>query len=143
MDWLFQCNPKRYDVAALLERGDTRDDWAMNQGRKFVSPGDRVFFWQTGKNAQLLAVGRVTSPVYERSDNEFGRYFVDVVFQHCILPPLTRKEALSNETLRNLTPFKGIQGTNYALRDPAIVAELEKTIEGRLVPIPASEELEA
>jgi hypothetical protein len=58
MDWLFQCNRRRYDLAAFFEGGGTSEDWAMNQGRNLVSPGDRVFFWQTGVNGQLLTIGR-------------------------------------------------------------------------------------
>jgi len=65
MDWIFQANPKRYDLAAALSRGVDRN-WSMNQGRNIVSPGDRVFFWEAGAEARLLAVGHVTSPVYER-----------------------------------------------------------------------------
>lgn len=94
-----------------------------------------MLFWQTGREAQLLAVGQVISPVYERASSDFGRYCVDIAFEHKIVPPLTREEALANETLRNLAPFKGWQGTNFLLRDPAIIAELQRTIEGRLVPI--------
>jgi restriction system protein len=141
MDWLFQCNPRRYDLAAFLEGGGTREDWSMNRGRNLVSPGDRVFFWQTGEEARLLAIGKVASPVYERSGSDFGRYCVDIAFHHKILPPLTREEALANETLRNYAPFKGLQGTNFLLRDPAIIAELEKTLEGRLAPISISGEI--
>ena len=55
MDWVFQCNPKRYDLASELEKGNQTEDWSMNQHRELVSPGDRVFFWQTGSNARLLA----------------------------------------------------------------------------------------
>jgi hypothetical protein len=43
MDRLFQCNPKRLDLAALIERGAQSQDWSMAKGRKLVSPGDRVF----------------------------------------------------------------------------------------------------
>jgi hypothetical protein len=136
MDWLFQCNPTRFDLAALLESGRSREEWAMNQGRNLVSPGDRVFFWQTGKEAKLLSIGRVISNVEERTGSEFGRYWVDIAFENKIKPPLTREEALANETLRNFAPFKGAMGTNFVLRDPAIIAELKKTISGRLVPIP-------
>src|SRR5438105_9818796 len=100
MDWIFQCNPRRYDLAAVLERGETSEDWAMNQGRGIVSPGDRVFFWQTGNDAQLLAIGRVTSPVYEREGSEFGRYCVDVAFEHRIRPPFRRNEIKENPLLQ-------------------------------------------
>src|SRR5712671_6694278 len=93
-----------------------------------------------GGEAQLLAIGQVISPVYERASSDFGRDCVDIAFEHKIVPPLTREEVLANETLRNFAPFKGMQGTNFVLRDP-IIAELQKKIEGRLVPIPTSGEL--
>jgi HJR/Mrr/RecB family endonuclease len=140
MDWLFQCNPKLYDLAAFLEGGGTREEWAMNQHKNLVSPGDRVFFWQTGGEAQLLAIGQVISPVYERASSDFGRDCVDIAFEHKIVPPLTREEVLANETLRNFPPFRGMQGTNFVLRDP-IIAELQKKIASRLVTIPISGEL--
>jgi HJR/Mrr/RecB family endonuclease len=141
MDWLFQCNPKRFDLVAFLEGGGTREDWNMRQGRNLVSLGDRVFFWQTGADAQLLAVGQVISPVYERASSDFGQYYVDINFEHRIVPPLRKDEVLSNETLQNFRPFKGAMGTNFRLDDPAIITELQKKIEGRLVPISISKEL--
>jgi hypothetical protein len=79
MDWVFQCNPRRYDLASEIEKGTQTEDWSMNQHRELVSPGDRVFFWQTGSNARLLAVGHVDSPVYEK-ESPFGRHRVDIIF---------------------------------------------------------------
>ncbi len=141
MDWLFQCNPTRFDLAAFLEGGGTREEWNMRQGRTLVSPGDRVYFWQTGAEAQLLAIGQVISPVYEQEDSAFGRYWVDVAFTHKVVPPLRKDEVLANETLRNFVPFKGWRGTNFALSDPAIIAAIQENIAVRLVPIPVSGEL--
>src|SRR5918912_3716413 len=106
MDWVFQCNPKRYDLASELEKGIRSEDWSMNQHRDRVSPGDRVFFWQTGPDARLLAIGRVESPVYER-DSSFGRYCVDVVFDYLVTPPVTRPEILDQKNLSAFGPFKG------------------------------------
>ena len=77
--------------------------------------------------------------MYERESSDFDRYCVDIAFEHKIVPPLSKDEVLANDTLRNFTPFKGIMGTNFVIHDPEIVAELQKKIEGRLVPI--SEEL--
>jgi hypothetical protein len=48
LTWLFQCNPKRFNLASHLESGVTEGDWSMNQHRDKISPGDRVFFWQSG-----------------------------------------------------------------------------------------------
>ncbi len=123
MDWLFQCNPKRFDLAAKLKEGLTAGDWSMNQHRDLVSPGDRVFFWQSGSQARLLAVGRVTSPVYDRGTNEFGSICVDYVLEQMIVPPLTRDEALEKPMLRKFRPSTGAQGTNFVIDDAAIVDE--------------------
>jgi hypothetical protein len=62
MDWVFQCNPKRYDLASELEKGTQTEDWSMNQHRELVSPGDRVFFWQTGSNAGCSPSATSTHP---------------------------------------------------------------------------------
>jgi HJR/Mrr/RecB family endonuclease len=140
MDWLFRCNPKRFDLEALLDGGAVTDDWAMNQHRQLVSPGDRVFFWQTGPNARLLAIGHITSPVYERENSAFGRYCVDVVFDYRIEPPLNRSEAIENKSLCGFAPFKWAMGTNFPISDPAISEELGKVLEHRLIPIAGKKE---
>jgi hypothetical protein len=132
MDWVFQCNPKRYDLASELEKGTQTEDWSMNQHRELVSPGDRVFFWQTGSNARLLAVGHVDSPVYER-ESPFGRHRVDITFNYKILPPVTRPEMLDQKVLSAFGPFKGIMGTNFPILNAEIVAALEELVGSRLV----------
>jgi HJR/Mrr/RecB family endonuclease len=142
MDWIFQCNPKLFDLASALESSVRSNDWwAVNQNRQLVSPGDRVFFWQTGPSAGMLAIGRVTSPVYVRQPSSFGRYCVDIDFDYKIAPPLSRAEALGNETLKNFAVFKGQQGTNFVIKDPAIGAELDRLLEERRVPIPPDKTL--
>jgi len=67
--WIFQANPRRYDLRAAIDGGSDRN-WAMNQGRREVSVGDRIYFWESGPKAQLVAVGHVASPVYERDDSD-------------------------------------------------------------------------
>jgi hypothetical protein len=131
MDWIFQCNPKRYDLALHLEKGTQTDGWAINQRRELASPGDRVFFWQTGPNARLLAIGHVNSPVYER-ESSFGRYRADVVFDYRIAPPVTRPEMLEDKALSTFAPFKGMMGTNFPVNDAEISAALDNIVQGRL-----------
>jgi Restriction endonuclease/EVE domain len=132
MEWVFQCNPKRYDLASELEKGIQTEDWSMNQHRELVSPGDRVFFWQTGSNARLLAVGHVDSPVYER-ESPFGRHRVDIVFDHQIVPPITRPELLEQKALSTFGPFKGMMGTNFPILNAETIAALEELVGHRLV----------
>jgi hypothetical protein len=137
MDWVFQCNPKRYDLAAELEKGNQTEDWSMNQHRELVSPGDRVFFWQTGSNARLLAIGHVDSPVYER-ESPFGRHRVDIIFDHKVVPPAIRPEVLEQKALSTFGPFKGVMGTNFPILNVETVTALEKLVEGRLISLSAT-----
>jgi hypothetical protein len=137
MDWVFQCNPKRYDLASELEKGTQTEDWSMNQHRELVSPGDRVFFWQTGPNARLLGIGHVNSPVYER-ESPFGRHRVDIIFDYKILPPITRPEMVEQKVLGTFAPFKGIMGTNFPILNVETVTALEKLVEGRLASLSAT-----
>jgi HJR/Mrr/RecB family endonuclease len=126
---------RRFDLASFIDQC-TQDSWAMNQHRGIVSPGDRVFFWETGPDARLLAVGHVTSPVYQR-ESSFGQYGVDVSFDYKVTPPLSRQE-IAKDILGNFPPFKGKQGTNFPMQDPAIIAALENKLEGRLFPLSGS-----
>jgi hypothetical protein len=134
MDWLFQCNPRRYDLQDAIKRGND-NNWVMNQHRDLVSPDDKVFFWETGPEACLRAVGRVSSPVYEHADGSFGRYAVDIVYESDVTPPLTRQEIQLDPVLGAFKPFSWAMGTNIPIRDSNIVAAIEEAIRSRLSPV--------
>jgi hypothetical protein len=135
MDWLFQANPKRYDLRTAIATGTDRN-WAMNQGRKEVSVGDRIYFWESGPDAQLVAVGHVASPVYERDESEFGRYIVDVSYDYTVEPPLSREDILAcPPPLGSYKAFGWLMGTNHAIRDASVVAALDQTLAPRLRPL--------
>jgi hypothetical protein len=137
VNWLFQANPKLYDLAAAIREGTDRN-WAMNQHRDLVSVDDRVFYWESGPDARLIAVGRVASPVYVRDDGQFGKYAVDVSYDYCLDPPLTRTEIKTNATLTTLArykPFFWLMGTNHPIKDLEVVQALEQAITSRLVKV--------
>jgi restriction endonuclease Mrr len=102
-----------------------------------------VFFWQTGNEASLVAVGRVTSPRYERDESDFGRFCVDVVFEHKVVPPLTRVRVRENTILARFRPFTKAQGTNFRINDPDVVAELDNVLRKNLVPIRSHDQAES
>lgn len=133
MDWIFQANPKRYDISSAILKGSDRN-WAMNQHRDLVSVGDRIFFWVSGPNAELMAVGRVASPIYQREGSEFGKYAVDIIYEARIEPPLSREEILSgNSALASYKPFGWLMGTNHPIKDLRVAKEIEQAIQPRLV----------
>lgn len=90
--WVFQANPRRFDLLQALQDGGAEVWWSVNQHRQDIQPGDRVWFRITGPDAGIYAVGQVTS-VPRPEANEFGDWQVDVTFESRIDPPLLRAES--------------------------------------------------
>jgi predicted HNH restriction endonuclease len=56
--WIFQGNPKRYDLDDYLARYPFVY-WSTPQNSSHIGLGDRAFIWRSGKDAGLVAVGTV------------------------------------------------------------------------------------
>lgn len=130
--WVFQVNPKRYDLLSSLDQGPA-EDWAVNQHRQAIQPGDRVWFRITGSAAGIYAVGSITSVPREES-NDFGDWHVDVNIHSRVVPPLLRDESDGDAVLGEVSALRGLMGTNLAITSVAD-ARLEELTEDRLVPV--------
>ena len=58
--WLFQGNPKRYDLREKLKPGQT-EQWVVTRYVTRIQPGDIVWFWRSGERA-LYGWGEVLEP---------------------------------------------------------------------------------
>lgn len=56
--WIFQGNPKLYDVVAAVESLDTIV-WAVNQYQKQIKGDDRAYIWLSGPDAGIIASGTI------------------------------------------------------------------------------------
>jgi len=72
--WIFQANPKRFDLDSYLTRVD-ETLWMANQHRSDIAPGDPVFIWRTGDEAGIVAQAIVTEPAALRPDDVEARVF--------------------------------------------------------------------
>lgn len=135
--WMFQYNPNDYTVDDTLKDRLT-EPWTIFWGRSVVQLGERIYFMQSGgPRAAITSVGRVSTHVYETPEepNKFLRYWVDVVYDYKVDPPLTRPEMLKDDVLKAYNPYaKGEFRANFAL-PPEIVARTEKLVHSRLRPI--------
>ena len=59
--WLFQGNPKLYDLLGGIASGQLQS-YAMNQHRDHAAYGDRVYFFLSGDRAGIYAIGRAAAP---------------------------------------------------------------------------------
>ena len=134
--WVFQVNPRRFDLLQALQDSST-ETWSVNQHRQDIQPGDRVWFRLTGPDAGIYAVGQVTS-VPRAEVSEFGDWEVDVTFESRIDPPLLRAESDADPVLSATSALAGLMGTNLSLPAGADT-RLEEVTEDRLIPIAGRE----
>ena len=127
--WIFQCNPKRFD---LLADWATRPDakWSANQHRSEMQPEDIVYFRISGKHAGLYGVGTILTECYESPD-DFGDWKVDVRYDRLIDRPLLKAETDSVQILKDFAPLSGREATNFRVPEDVAI-ELEVLLQSPL-----------
>lgn len=122
--WVFQGNPKQYDVKAALQANQI-SSWTVKAHADKIKEGDKFILWVTGNNSGCYALGSVISEVHERvdSDNESEFYTgkrdnnpqtrVNIIIDHNY-----SNSPFPKESLLVLPQFKGFkggnQGTNFS-----------------------------
>jgi TIR domain/EVE domain len=140
-EWMFQYNPDWYDLEDSIKQC-LIEDWTMFRHRDYVRVGQRIYFMRSGgQNAAIMAVGRMGSLVYEKPEetDKYLRYWVDVVYDSLVVPPLTRPEMLQDSILKNYNPYAlGIHHSGFRL-PPDVAARTAQLVKGRLRPIGVSD----
>jgi hypothetical protein len=67
--WLFQANPRYYDLAERLvsATANDADEWTVTRYRDEMRPGDPVVFWLAGSQAGIYAIGELTGAPFEHT----------------------------------------------------------------------------
>ena len=124
--WIFQANPKMYDLLDRLNSGSPDPFWSANQHREEMSIGDKIYFRISGTKKGLYATGTIKS-LPEASSDEFGDWRVKVRFDGLLDPPIFRTETEKISELRNFRPLVGAEATNFKV-PVAIARKIEKLI---------------
>ena len=127
--WIFQSNPKRYDLLRDLESGNPDPSWSANQHRSEMKKGDKIFFRISGSKKGIYAIGTIESAPYPEID-QFGEWNVKIKFDALIDPPLLRTETDQISSLKNFRPLKGAEATNFIV-PTSIGMQLERLIRGK------------
>jgi hypothetical protein len=73
--WLFQANPKMYDIDAALAQLE-EIAWRVPQHTSEIQPGDVAVLWRSGQEAGIVGVGRVLEHPYMQADDQAEEPFV-------------------------------------------------------------------
>ncbi|WP_460526580.1 AAA family ATPase [Flindersiella endophytica] len=123
--WMFQCNPKQYDLFEHLPQlpPGTNDSWVVTRYRDEMRPGDGVVLWQSGARAGIYALARLTgtprlAPTADFRPETVGaeEHRVDLRIERHVLPPITRDQARTDPVLAGLDVLlRPWHGTDFAV----------------------------
>jgi len=150
--WLFQANPKYFNLAESLTStkvGDT-DGWSVTRYRQQMHTGDQVIHWQSGADRGIYAISEIISDPYvrdwkaEEQDIEIkpyleGEWWIELRFTQILNPPILADELKTHPILKDLMVLRSPTGTNFAVK-PQEWAALQELIkhqnDGALWPPP-------
>ena len=133
--WIFQANPDFFLVDEAL-RTLPEQTWLVQQHRKNIHAGDRVYIWRGGPFAAVLARGVIqTEPDDIALDPAELKLLVNPLRfngKRCrvriktekFTAPLTKSRMMTEETLRDWYFMQGLEGTNFK-----VSSEIEAAIE--------------
>ena len=126
--WIFQANPKLYDlVGAANELKEL--SWRINRYKENIHIGDTVYFWEAGKDAGIVAVGKISSihaaistPDEEmkfsrrkegQADDHAPFFGARISIERVLSDRIGKQELLSDPLLRDMHILRQPQGTNF------------------------------
>jgi len=123
--WIFQSNPKYYDIVGALKEYQSMD-FTVSRYKDEIKPEDTVFIWASGKDAGIYAIAEVTSLPYtlgytpapdpfdreDRNENE-DTLKADIEVLNVLTTPLLKKQIVTYSDLRDLSIITAPQGTNF------------------------------
>jgi MoxR-like ATPase len=119
--WLFQANPKLFDLERKLqvEGADAVDAWKVAKFVDKMKSGDTVLLWQAGKKAGIYAVAELSGPVFEVTKEtaddfvDIGGYKAPLRITTILDAPILKDVLLAQPELANLHILKAPFGTNF------------------------------
>ena len=127
LGWIFQGNPKYYDVIGAIKDLDVVT-WKVGRYQNKIKKGDRAYIWISGPDGGIVASGVILCDPKIRENDEPDPYdisgristgetiVVDIELTHKITDAIIKKEdLLADERLKNLDILNFHNATNYKL----------------------------
>jgi len=149
--WIFQGNPKYYDVIAAVEALDSLT-WAVNQYKRQIKNGDRAYIWLSGTDGGIIASGTIMCAPEMREPNLNDPYnrgealktspylAVDIRIERKLtLEKVSRAVLLADERTKQLEILTYPGATNFRVTKTQM-AVIESLIDGSYERVPALDE---
>lgn len=126
--YIFQCNPKYYNIKGALENLSRIIYRVKPQHREKIKEGTRVYIWVSGSDGGIIARAKVVSSVDYHNDPEGDKYYLDInqnnnsnesvwieFTDKRINNIITKDEIMNHPILKDLGILKMAQGTNFPI----------------------------
>jgi MoxR-like ATPase len=144
--WLFQANPRYYDIDRAL-RELSSIEWTVRQYRRRVKDGDRVYVWKSGTDGGVVATGHIASDVTESlPDPSEDAYYRDreafskpeprvrIAIDRLVQPILDRQALQADPILGGLGVLRFANATVHEVK-PDEDERLREMIDGAAAPV--------
>jgi hypothetical protein len=139
--WLFQANPRYYDLSAVLETAHVGDQngWVVTRYKDEMHGGDTVILWQSGREAGIYATGELSGEPYQRdwqpTEQELkerpyrkAEWRVDFTYTRILNEPVSRQSLRNHPVLGNMQVVRAPTGSNFRVT-PEEWAAIQKLIQ--------------
>lgn len=149
--WLFQANPKFYNLSEQLQsmKVGSIDNWTVTSSWGEMEPGEPVVLWQAGKQAGIYAVGElIGKPYLHTYSAEEAPWLglapgeskqvrrIDFRYTQILEEPILKKDLLEDQVLKNMTVITFANATNFKLKKAEWEALRRLLGKEQLVPLP-------
>lgn len=122
--WLFQANPKVWNLAEHLEemKPGALGEWSVSRFGDQMKDGDPVLLWHGGPDAGIRALGTLVGSVHERAMPEWqtergkegkAEQCISYRLDRILEDPLDKEELVADPVLSSLSVIRAPQGTNF------------------------------
>jgi len=127
--WIFQGNPKRYDLRDKLVPGET-EAWEINAYRDEIQAGDIVYFWRSSGDEAIFGWGEVAREGSgDKPALKAGRDRIAVEYKEPFKEPIPREAIRADADLADLNILRQPSGTSYRVTTIEALA-LSRMVEG-------------
>jgi MoxR-like ATPase len=126
--WIFQANPRIFDLEARLEEvekagpeADSIEEWTVSRYESRMQPGDIALIWKAGQNAGIYATAEFTGTFFDRppelSSTKESERATELRYTGVLSQPIFKEELLKHPVLRHMQIIRIPQGTNFPVTE--------------------------
>jgi hypothetical protein len=131
--WIFQANPKYYDIRGALQSLDEMN-WTTAQYVRQINAGDTVFIWESGPHGGIMGRGTLLTDPQGMPDQEGQQFIRDeakfsgsqtrvrIRIDEVLPTAIGRGQLAEHPVLRDLPPLKFANATNFSVTPEQRVA---------------------